>query len=47
MKEVARDNTTERIEESVRHALRIVGPGERGIERVRDEETPQRPAAAA
>jgi hypothetical protein len=46
MKEVARESTTDRIEESVRHALRIVGPGERGIERVGDEEKPKRPAAA-
>lgn len=36
MNDLERSNepAADRIEESVRHALRLVGPGERGVERV-------------
>ena len=40
-----RPDPSERIEESVRHALRLVGPGEHGIELVFDEEPSDLPAA--
>lgn len=39
-------DAAERIEESVRHALRLVGPGDRSLEHIGDDETPERPAAA-
>jgi len=36
----------ERIKESVGHALRLVGPGDPGVEHVAEDETGERPAAA-
>ena len=39
-------DAADRIEESVRHALRLVGPGERALEAVGDDDRPDRPAAA-
>ena len=40
-----RPDASDRIEESVRHALRLVGPGEHGLELVFDEEPADLPAA--
>ena len=34
---IARDDATDRVAEAVRHALRLVGPAERGRERLSDE----------
>lgn len=34
-----RPDLAERLEESVRHALELVGPGEVGVEQVWDEES--------
>ena len=40
-----RADANDRIAESVRHALRLVGPGERGVERVWSEEPEEEPVA--
>lgn len=39
------DPVSDRVAEAVRHALRLVGPAERGVERVR--ETPRSDRTAA
>lgn len=39
-----REDVVDRVAEAVRHALRLVGPTERGIERSR-ESSQERPAA--
>ena len=39
-----REKPADRVAEAVRHALRLVGPAERGLERVR-ETVEDRPAA--
>lgn len=40
-----RQEPVDRVAETVRHALRLVGPAERGLERVRESTLPDRPAA--
>lgn len=37
---------TKRVEESVRYALQIVGPGDRSLEPAAEDESAERPAAA-
>jgi hypothetical protein len=42
--EVARSNGSERVAETVRRALLLVGPSENGVERLADDEPVEEPA---
>ena len=39
-----RDSASERVAETVRRALSLVGPSEHGVERLAEEEPPEDPA---
>ena len=41
-----RTSDSDRMEESVRHALRLVGPGDRALETISEDKSPERSAAA-